>query len=308
MDRPTLQRALDSVAAQDYPNIEIVVAAALGDAHRDLPPSCGAFPLRLVRSHLKLQRADAANAALDAANGEWLNFLDDDDELLPHHVSTMRAALDANPHARLAHSQSEDVTAHGRFVRYHGVVFKPWRQLDTGFFHPHCAMFSRSLLDDGARFDARFEILEDMDFFVQCAQHTPFAFVTQPTTRYYVDAGDSGAGAGANRNELRLKSAIRVLREKWAALETRLRASPEFRGEQALWLLDQHMIEPAAAIIAGLLSERPSSADANGLAVLLSAARGEAADARGGAARWRDERFAIEDIAARLRAFGNTPS
>ena len=93
MDRPTLQRALDSVAAQDYPNVEVVVVAA-GGSHRDLAERCGAFPLRLVRSARPLARAEAANVALEAARGDWFNFLDDDDELLPIHVSHLRAALD----------------------------------------------------------------------------------------------------------------------------------------------------------------------------------------------------------------------
>jgi glycosyltransferase involved in cell wall biosynthesis len=274
MERPTLQRALDSAAAQDYPNVEVVVVAA-GESHGDLPERCGAFPLRLVRSARALARAEAANVALEAARGDWFNFLDDDDELLPMHVSRLRAALDANPGARLAHSISEDVTALGARVGYHGSRFKPWRQLDTGFFRPHCAMFAASLLDDGAYFDRRFEILEDMDFFIQCAQRTPFVFVGEVTTRYYVDAGDSGAGRGINRDEARLAPVFKQLREKWADLERSLHATAEFRAERALWLIENSHFPDAAPIVAQLLAENPESADARTLRVLQHIARGE---------------------------------
>src|SRR6185312_5964220 len=255
MDRPTLQRALDSIAAQDYPNIEVVVVAAGTAPHRDLPDRCGAFPLRLVRTSKPLARAEAANVALESARGDWLNFLDDDDELLPMHVSTLRAALDANAPARLAHSITEDVGADGMPLGRHGSRFKPWRQLDTGFFRPHCAMFAVSLLDDGVAFDPRFDILEDMDFFIQCAAQTPFVFVPEPTTRYYVDAGDSGAGRGVNRDPERIAKAIAALREKWADLDTRMRATTEFRTEQALWLIEQGQLPAAAPIVAELLAE-----------------------------------------------------
>lgn len=274
MDRPTLQRALDSVAAQDYPAIEVVVVAASA-SHRDLPETCGAFPLRLVRTTRPLRRAEAANVALEAARGEWFNFLDDDDELLPMHVSRLRAALEANPPARLAHSVSEDVTADGRKVGLHGGRFKPWRQLDTGFFRPHCAMFASSLLDDGAYFDPRFEILEDMDFFIQCAERTPFVFVEDVTTRYYVDAGDSGAGRGLNRDDERLQGAFKILREKWADLDRRMRATPEFRAEHALWLIENGYFDEAVPIVVQLLKEDPQSADGRTLRVLQLIARGE---------------------------------
>jgi hypothetical protein len=275
MDRPTLQRALDSIAAQDYPDIEVVVVAAGAAAHRDLPDRCGTFPLRLVRTAKPLARAEAANVALESARGDWLNFLDDDDELLPMHVSTLRAALDANAPARLAHSITEDVGADGTLLGRHGARFRPWRQLDTGFFRPHCAMFAVSLLDDGVAFDPRFEILEDMDFFVQCAAKTPFVFVPEVTTRSHLEAGDSGVGRGVNRDPERVDKALRQLREKWSDLDTRMRATMEFRAEQALWLIEQGHLPEAAPIVAQLLAEDPQSADGRTLRVLQRILRGE---------------------------------
>ena len=275
MDRPTLPRALDSIAAQDYPNLEVVVVAAGAEAHRDLPERCGAFPMRLVRTARPLARAEAANVALESARGEWLNFLDDDDELLPMHVSTLRAALDANAPARLAHSAAEDVGADGTLLGRHGARFRPWRQLDTGFFRPHCAMFAVSLLDDGVAFDPRFEILEDMDFFVQCAAKTPFVFVPEVTTRYYVDAGDSGAGRGVNRNPERIAKAIETLREKWSDLDRRMRATEEFRAEEALWLIENGAFQEAVPIVVQLLKENPESPDGRALRVLQLIARGQ---------------------------------
>jgi len=275
MDRPTLQRALDSIAAQDYPNIEVVVVAAGAAEHRDLADRCGAFPLRLVRTAKPLARAEAANVALESARGDWLNFLDDDDELLPMHVSSLRAALDANAPARLAHSITEDVGADGTPLGRHGARFRPWRQLDTGFFRPHCAMFAVSLLDDGVAFDPRFDILEDMDFFVQCAAKTPFVFVPEVTTRSHLEVGDSGVGRGVNRDPERIEKALAQLREKWSDLDTRMRATTEFRAEQALWLIEQGHLPEAAPIVAQLLAEDPQSADGRTLRVLQRILRGE---------------------------------
>src|SRR4030095_5679511 len=74
MDRPTLPRALASVAAQDYPDIEVVVVAAAGASHRPPADRGGEFPVRFVPSRNPLKRAEAANVALESARGEWLNF------------------------------------------------------------------------------------------------------------------------------------------------------------------------------------------------------------------------------------------
>jgi glycosyltransferase involved in cell wall biosynthesis len=300
MDRPTLPRALASIAAQDYPNVEVVVVAAGAAEHRDLPDRCGAFPLRLVRTAKPLARAEAANVALESARGDWLNFLDDDDELLPMHVSRLRAALDANAPARLAHSITEDVGADGMLLGRHGARFKPWRQLDTGFFRPHCAMFAVSLLDDGVAFDPRFEILEDMDFFVQCAAKTPFVFVPEVTTRSHLEVGDSGAGRGVNRNPDRVAKAIEQLREKWSDLDRRMRATEEFRIEEALWLIENGGFQEAVPIVVQLLKENPESTDGRALRVLQLIARGQVEPAKLVLEKIGDSTPKIEALALKL--------
>lgn len=78
MDRATLKKALDSVALQTYPNIEVVVVNAAGVPHRSLGALCGRYPLRLIETGEVLQRSRAANMALDHAAGDLLLFLDDE--------------------------------------------------------------------------------------------------------------------------------------------------------------------------------------------------------------------------------------
>src|SRR5258708_19937547 len=87
MDRPTLQRALDSAAAQTWANLEIVVVAACGRAHRALPDRYRDRPLRLIllEGDRRLPRAEAANVALEAAAGESLTFPYNDPPLLAQH-------------------------------------------------------------------------------------------------------------------------------------------------------------------------------------------------------------------------------
>ena len=84
--RDTLDRALNSIAAQGAPAAEIVIVAASGRDHAPIPERFGPCPVVAVRPDIRLQRAAAADAGLRAARGEWITFLDDDDELLPGHL------------------------------------------------------------------------------------------------------------------------------------------------------------------------------------------------------------------------------
>ncbi|HET9668909.1 MAG TPA: glycosyltransferase family A protein, partial [Casimicrobiaceae bacterium] len=90
--RDSLREALASIGLQDYPRIDVVIVAACGvDDHPPLPASIGPHPLRIVGGDERLSRPRAANAGLDAAAGDWITFLDDDDVLLATHVSGLVA-------------------------------------------------------------------------------------------------------------------------------------------------------------------------------------------------------------------------
>jgi hypothetical protein len=279
MDRTTLERALASVATQTYRPIEVVVVAASGSSHRALPVRCGPHALRLERSQHPLKRAEAWNALLDASNGDWLNFLDDDDELLPGHVETLVEALNGDPSARLAHAQSELVGADGAISVY-GSRFEAWRQLDGGCFQCAGAMFSRSLLADGARADDRFEILEDMDFFVQLAQLTRFTFVPRVTSRWYHGAGSSGTGAGANFDAARVGAALQQLHAKWASLKNQLDALPSARLARARDKLGNGLDAEALGMLRPLVDQFPSDVNALNLCGLAELRAGSAQTAR----------------------------
>jgi glycosyltransferase involved in cell wall biosynthesis len=236
MDRATLGRALDSAAAQTWRPLEIVVVAACGALHRDLPADWQGVPLRLVRSARRLPRADAANAALDAARGDWLNLLDDDDELLPNHVETLLSAS-RDPAVRLLYSSARVVDAEGRVVALSGKAGTHMQLFFQNRCQPVAALFQRSLVAEGARFDPAFDVLEDQDFFVACAVRTAFQWVPQDTCIWYAHAGDSGCGYGANADDARRQRYLDLLRVKWRETFERWREEPEsliFLGQQHL--------------------------------------------------------------------------
>jgi tetratricopeptide (TPR) repeat protein len=269
MDRPMLRRALDAAAAQTHPDLELVVVAACGESHAPLPDAWGGRPLRFVVPPEPKQRPQAANLCLDHARGEWLNFLDDDDELLPEHVATLLGAPRA-PATRLLYATARVHDAKGELVAYSGRAGTHMQLYNQNRCQPVAALFHRSLVDEGARFDPEFDVLEDQDFFVNCATRTEFQWVPSATSVWNGYDGTSGCGYGANADDARRAHFLDKLRTKWAAQFERWGREPD-----ALLYLGQHHLKVgdldlAVRCLEEALARLPDSPDALNLCAMAN--------------------------------------
>jgi hypothetical protein len=212
MGRPALGRALDALGRQTHRPIEVVLVDAAGslpprDRHRDLP-------VRMVQRGA-LPRAAAANAGLDAAQGDWIAFLDEDDEFDPDHLAQLLAVamVGGKP---VAYSQTRLVGADGTPQRVFGGPFSREMLLRSNYLAIHSVLFSRALVAAGCRFDESLAVFEDWDFWLQLAQRTDFAFTGRPTALYRAAEGQSGAGAGPNLDRGAVLAQRERLMAKWA--------------------------------------------------------------------------------------------
>lgn len=216
MARPDLIQALESLAAQDYPRLEVIVVDATGGKHPSLPPVVwrAGHAASLEMGQRPLNRPQAANVGLRKVRGAWFGFLDDDDTYDPDHVSTLVAAGSNTDHL-VVYGQSRLIGPDGEVKDLVGLPFD--RSLMAhGPLHTFPAALIRSeVIALGCAFDEQMEISEDRDFFAQIAQHSDFSFVEQPTFNYFVEAGTSGTGQGGNRNSLRHIRFDRQLHVKW---------------------------------------------------------------------------------------------
>lgn len=228
MDRPTLSEALDSVALQIYPNIEVIVVNAKGEQHSKLSEWCGNFPLRIVDTGEALRRSRAGNVGLNNARGDYLIFLDDDDWFLPEHVSILIDALTRNPDRKIAYSCVTGVNEQKKPI---GKNFcQPFDRtlLLAGNYIPiHAVLFSRSIMDGGCRMDESLDLYEDWDFWLQAATYSDFIFV-ENFSAYYRIGGQFGNGVKPDMMFARQISAD--LFEKW---------QKEWRREDLLDIMDR---------------------------------------------------------------------
>ena len=192
--------AIASVAAQIHRPVELLVIDATGGAHPPLPELPTLTHARLITKSRKLNRPAAANAGLDAANGEWIGFLDDDDLLEPTHVARLLARASEPDRPRLVYGQLWAIDRLHRVVQQRQQGFNPLIMYYNCQISAMSCLLHRSLRDAGHRLDESLATSEDWDFWLRLMAHTNVGTVREPTHFYHAEAGTSGSGVGLNRH------------------------------------------------------------------------------------------------------------
>jgi len=189
-----LRRALDSVSAQRYPDLEVVVVNDGGeDPTPVLADFSAAFTLRLVPHATSLGRARSAQVGLENASGTYVSFLDDDDVLHPHHLRTLAEEL-MRTSARVAYSNvecllvgygehgAERVVARSVFAS----EFDPTRLLFENTIPIMAVLMEREIALEVGGFDPALDYFEDWDLWIRLSRRTSFRHIPVVTATYYV--------------------------------------------------------------------------------------------------------------------------
>jgi tetratricopeptide (TPR) repeat protein len=275
MGRPCVADALASIALQRHPSVEVVLVDASGGALASPPERCGPFPVTFVRGDRPRSRPVAANAGLDAAGGDLVVFLDEDDLFLPDHLSGLASALAARPDCVAAYSAAREVDRDGRVLRVRAQPFGRFL-LFRGCFLANCSVLFRRSAAGTCRFDEQFDVLEDWDFWLQLSRVGPFLFVPQETAVYRAEAGTSGTGALSNRDTGRAMPLVQRLAAKWSEDARSAGRSLDAMQSRAIEALQAGRLDEALRTVTGMLALHPAHAGALGVRGNLMGAAGRA--------------------------------
>ncbi|WP_028323417.1 PIG-L family deacetylase [Desulfatirhabdium butyrativorans] len=189
-----LANAIRSVVGQTYRHIEIVVVNDGGEDVQGLVErEARGLPVTYIRHETSKGRASAANAALTAARGAWLNFLDDDDVLYPDHVETLIRKLQecggdaAYGGVRTCRYRSVETVSEGPLseeIRFNH-PFDPDVLLFENYLPIMSVLFSKAALSEMERwFDERLILFEDWDFWIRLSRGRAFHHVDAITAEY----------------------------------------------------------------------------------------------------------------------------
>lgn len=150
-----LGEAIESVLAQTYPRIEIIV---IDDGSPDDTSEVAArYPgVRCIRQQNQGLSA-ARNAGINASRGSYLAFLDADDRLVPAGIQAGIECLDAHPACAFA-------WGHHRYIRADGSVRSQHSQPGMGD-DAYCALLEVNLIGMCATVLYRREIFEEVGGF-----------------------------------------------------------------------------------------------------------------------------------------------
>lgn len=194
--RERLQKALDSIALQTYPYIEVNCVNDGGENVKELLDNSSFTRVNLIDNVSSKGRAAAANQLLDMATGEYCIFLDDDDEFDADHLEHLVNEVNNNPSVKAVYSGVR--AGVGENSQTYGQPFNAGLLRRGNYIPIHSVLFSRDLLDQGCRFDESLEIYEDWDFWLQVSQVAAMVFIDRTSATYHIH-GDSGAGQSGIR-------------------------------------------------------------------------------------------------------------
>lgn len=187
-----LQRAIASVQAQLYPHWELCVCddASTNATTRSLLEAVAATEPRIkLAFHAKNQHiSHATNTAIALAQGQYVGFLDHDDELRPHALLYAVEAFASHPQAKVLYSDEDKIDEAGnRFDPY----FKPDFNLGLLRSHNymcHFAVYERAFLSKIGGPRPGFEGAQDYDQALRAVdslRDCPGAVVHIPTILYH---------------------------------------------------------------------------------------------------------------------------
>lgn len=178
----TIDRALDSVARQRHPHLEVVIGddCSTDDLRR---AACRTdLPVRMVRLPVNRGASAARNAAIAASRGRFVAFLDADDEWLEGKLERQLPLLRADESIGLVGSDYGQIFADGDSPR-HGPLGRPvtgreaWRALlSYPYLLTSSVVARRSLL--GARpFNEALQVGEDQDLWIRIALRSSVGYI-----------------------------------------------------------------------------------------------------------------------------------
>lgn len=191
-----LKRAIDSVVNQKYNNIEIVIVEdGFNLAENMLENNYSHIRYKYFNTSCKKGRTVVGNIGLKEAGGEYFNFLDDDDILLPQHLCVLiKGIIKQNKLAAYSIAEEHQIKTKRsekypykvkrKIIRY----AQPYNKLllcYMNYLPIQSILFHRSLFEQYGGFDETLNVLEDWDIWVRYSMACDFLFIPEVTSIYY---------------------------------------------------------------------------------------------------------------------------
>ena len=191
-----IRNAIESVRAQTYAHWEAIV---VDDGSTDntcdvvLQMARGDKRIRLVRHEQNRKAQAARNTGIRSAKGEWIAFLDSDDEYLPDSIRD-RLTLAEKEHVPAVHSECYILKPGEEKQPYKirplsGNIYKAVLEKEGPVFPS--LFVKKEALEDIGLLDEKIKSYQEWDTAIRLAKNNQFAFCPKPTFIYDYRCDDS---------------------------------------------------------------------------------------------------------------------
>jgi glycosyltransferase involved in cell wall biosynthesis len=229
-------QAIESVLAQRYTKWELIV---VDDGSTDGTPGILAqyhdARIRVIHQ-ANAGEAGARNVALQAAQGEYVAFLDADDAYLPEHLQATVDYLRENTACGAVYSDGYYCDQDGVQLKplssrrrgpFEGDIFEQMVRASDVFGAPVCVVLrADAIAREGLRFDREIVIGPDWDFLTRLTETARVGYVNQRTCLYRVHQTNISLRTNTQKRALSLarcrEKAIKMYRFDDCSIETRV--------------------------------------------------------------------------------------
>jgi glycosyltransferase involved in cell wall biosynthesis len=216
----TLSRAVCSVLNQSYPTLEVIVVdnGSTDNTHKVIVELVKRdIRVRPVRLEQNQRPAGGRNAGVENSNGDYIAFLDADDEWLPDKLESQVWALDTQPQAGVVISDGWVIDEHSGTRQLYSDTYQTYfkrlspREIQPGkrlfwldvqvretiyekcFINTSSIVLRKNLFTSAGGFDTRRFGPEDVDLWVRLAKRTGFVYLNKPVVNRYVSTNNLSA-------------------------------------------------------------------------------------------------------------------
>jgi len=212
-----LLRAVDSVLNQNYKNFELIVVddGSTDETSSLLSPYVTQKKIRYIKQENKGVSSARNLGALDA-KGEWLSFLDSDDEWLKIKLEKQVKLIHERPDLRLIHGeeiwvrQGKRVNPKKIHQKFGGHIYE--RCLPLCLISPSAAIIEKKLYEEMGGFDENFIVCEDYDLWLKITSLYEIGFVPDPLIIKYGGHDDQLSHKYVAMDLWRIKAMLRILK------------------------------------------------------------------------------------------------
>ena len=209
-----LKQAIESVLNQSYRNFELlIVDDSSNDNTTEIANSFKDSRISFLQHHAAMGASAARNTALRTCKGEYVAFLDDDDEWLTTKLEKqMKVFSKAPPEVGIVYTAYWKIEKHHKsymptkdIIKKEGHVHDDL--LEGNFIALPSVIIRKKYLDSVGLFSEQMPRLQDWDLFIRLSKKYQFIFIDEPLLINYCskDSISSNDAALAEAMELILK-------------------------------------------------------------------------------------------------------